>query len=997
MNQADLFEYLKNGNDNKRVLIVENLKDANRAEVVFKYLDKNVFILPDIRLLPADDARSYMFDISNAYSNLKKFYENKDSYLIAPFRTLTLLMPKKEYLKNFNIEYAQTINLKELKEKLFYWGYSFVDVVSSKLEVSFRGEIIDIFPPNSNNPIRIGLFDSEVEEIREFDIATQKRFKEELDFVEIEPAFLSLDKDSFERLNSRISRSRYDAFVKDINSLGIWYLGDLSINFLKEYSHILASKNLFKEIEEFYEINKDNEPLVTLDSFNKEALKEAKEYKEILPVDINKLIKSNIDKKITIIAKNETAIRASNLIELEKLNIKYIDGVLNLANSRELILSINKENKSRKVKKPTLILDEIKVGEYVVHEDYGVGLFKGIQKREVLGRFKDFVEIEYKDEEKLFIPVENLEVIDRYIAPSGSLPTIDKLGKSSFAKLKGKVKDKLFVIAKELMEINAKRVLKEGKKIIVNDSLQELFLKEAGFTHTDDQLKAINDILDELNSGRIMDRLLSADVGFGKTEVAMNAIFAVVKNGYQTAIVVPTTLLSMQHFKSLKDRLSKWDIKIAKLDRFTTSKEKKEILVALEQGLIDVVVGTHGIVNVKFKNLALVVIDEEHKFGVKQKEALKKLTINTHLLSMSATPIPRSLNMALSEIKTFSEIFTPPTTRVGVRTFVKSFDIVAIKEAVTRELRRGGQIFYVYNSIAGLEDKKKELLEAMPDLRITMLHSKITALQSEKEMVKFANGEYDLLLSTSIVESGIHIPNANTIIIDGAQNFGIADLHQLRGRVGRGGVEGYCYYFVDDKNRLNDNAKRRLLALESHSELGSGAVLAMHDLEIRGGGNLVGEAQSGHIKQIGYSLYLKMLEDAIRTLSGKIDEKEDVEIKLSVDAYLSDELIPEDRLRLELYRRLSKASSLDEVYEIEDEIVDRFGKLDKMTKLFIDIIVIKVLANSLNIKKVSSFEQNIFIEFKDKSKDRLIIKSPTKDSDDIIKTALNKLRSLMNN
>jgi transcription-repair coupling factor (superfamily II helicase) len=353
--------------------------------------------------------------------------------------------------------------------------------------------------------------------------------------------------------------------------------------------------------------------------------------------------------------------------------------------------------------------------------------------------------------------------------------------------------------------------------------------------------------------------------------------------------------------------------------------------------------------------------------------------------------------MALSHIKSFSEIYTPPTTRAGVRTFVKNFDIVSIKEAITRELRRGGQIFYVYNSIAGLEDKKRELLEAMPNLRITMLHSKVSAAQSEKEMVKFANREYDLLLSTSIIESGIHIPSVNTIIIDSAQKFGIADLHQLRGRVGRGGKEGYCYYFVDNKEALNENAKRRLLALESHSELGSGAILAMHDLEIRGGGNLVGEAQSGHIKQIGYSLYLKMLEDAIRVLSGKVDESEDVEIKLNVDAYLSDELISEDRLRLELYRRLSKANSLDEIYEIEDEISDRFGKIDKLTKQFIDLIVIKIIARELDIKKISSYEQNIFIEFKDESKDRLVLKSPTKDSDDIIKTTLDKLRLLMNN
>ncbi len=991
MYQANLFEAIQK-KDIEDIIIVSNDKEAKEAKVVFDYLDKKAFVFPDIRLLAGDDTRSYQLEIAKAFEALRGFYNTPNSYLIAPYQTLTLKLPKKEYLKSFSFEFGESYDIKKLQDMLYFWGYSFVDVVSAPMEVSFRGDIIDIFSPNSEYPIRISFFDSEVEEIRYFDAATQKRFSEELAEVTITPAFLALDKEEYEALEQRVKNSSYDAFVKDIASLGLWHLDELGVNLLQEKSSILANSLVAKEIKDFYEINQEASIEIKKEDFPSKVLPEAKEYRDIEVIDINKTIEANKDKKITILAKDETTIRSSLIKDIQNLNIKYIDGILNLKSPKELILSINKEQKQRRVKKPTLILDEIKVGEYIVHENYGVGVFRGIKKREVLGRFRDFVEIEYQNEDKLYIPVENLDVIDRYVAPSGSLPAIDKLGKQSFAKLKSKVKEKLFAIARELMEISAKRMLKEGNKIVVDRALQEAFLKEAGFTHTSDQLKAIEDILEELSSGRIMDRLLSADVGFGKTEVAMNAIFAVVKSGYQAAIIAPTTLLSMQHFKSLQERFAKWGISVGKLDRFTSTKAKKDLLKGLEDGSIDVVVGTHGIMNAKFKNLALVVIDEEHKFGVKQKEALKKLTINTHLLSMSATPIPRSLNMALSQIKSFSEIFTPPTARKGVRTFVKNFDKNAIKEAILRELRRGGQIFYVYNSIAGLEDKKEELLELLPELRITMLHSKITAAQTEKEMLKFEQGEYDILLSTSIVESGIHLPKVNTIIIDGAQNFGIADLHQLRGRVGRGGIEGYCYYFVDNKDALNENAKRRLLALESHSELGSGAILAMHDLEIRGGGNLIGEAQSGHIKQIGYSLYLKMLEDAIKTLSGQVEEKDEVELKLSVDAYLSEELIYEDRLRLELYRRLSKASNLEEVYEIEEEIVDRFGKLDKMTKLFIDLIVIKVLAKDLGIKKLSSFEQNIFIEYKDEQKKRKVLQSPTKDSDDIIKTTLNHLK-----
>jgi transcription-repair coupling factor (superfamily II helicase) len=399
------------------------------------------------------------------------------------------------------------------------------------------------------------------------------------------------------------------------------------------------------------------------------------------------------------------------------------------------------------------------------------------------------------------------------------------------------------------------------------------------------------------------------------------------------------------------------------------------------------IIGTHALLGLEFKNLAFVVIDEEHKFGVKQKEKLKDLAINLHLLSMSATPIPRSLNLALSEVKSFSEILTPPDLRLGVKTFVKSFDEKIVKEAIVKELRRGGQILYIFNSIAGIEEKKRELLNLISTLRICTLHSKIPPLQMEDEMIKFEAGDYDLMLSTSIIESGIHMPKANTIIVDEADNFGMADLHQLRGRVGRGDKEGWCWFLVQDRELLSENAKKRLLALESNSSLGSGAVLAFHDLEIRGGGNIIGEAQSGHINQIGYSLYLKMLEDSIRQLQGKNSVLDTpVDIKLSVNAYLNDELIQEDRLRLELYRRLSFVQNVQKVYDIELEIADRFGKLDIITRQFIDVTIIKVLAREKGILKISNFNENILIEYSDKKE---TLKASSRDDDDIINCVKN--------
>ncbi|MEA3522348.1 MAG: TRCF domain-containing protein [Campylobacterota bacterium] len=528
--------------------------------------------------------------------------------------------------------------------------------------------------------------------------------------------------------------------------------------------------------------------------------------------------------------------------------------------------------------------------------------------------------------------------------------------------------------------------------ISTNKNDLKAFQKLAGFEYTADQSESINEIIANLGSGQIMDRLLSGDVGFGKTEVAMNAIFATVRAGYQAALIVPTTLLSSQHFNSLIERFADSGMGIAKLDRFVTPKMKKATLAALSDGSVQVVVGTHALFGTTFNKLGLVIIDEEHKFGVKQKEKLKNLYEKVHLLSMSATPIPRSLNQALSSIKTMSQLLTPPSERQGVRTFVKAYEEKLIKEVIMRELRRGGQVFYVHNSIANMPIKEGELKKILPNLRTIMLHSKTGASETEKELMKFEAGEYDLMIATSIIESGIHMPNVNTMIIDGADRFGIADLHQLRGRVGRGSTEGFAYFIVEDREKLTDESKKRLIALESNSFLGSGSVLAYHDLEIRGGGNLVGDAQSGHIKNIGYSLYLKMLEDAIKELSNTQESvKAKVDIKLTISAYLSDEIINTDRLRLELYRRLSQCDEPVEIYEIEEETIDRFGKLDTPTKQFFELMVIKLLALQKKIKTVSSYGQNISIEYANGAKEAL--KSASKDDDDIIKEVLGYLRN----
>jgi len=988
--QAKIFEFLK-----KRVpdiLVVKDDIEAKKVEYVAKYLEIEHIVLPDFRARFKDDLRSFKEELEELLSALHKYYKTSKSnfkqktLLIAPYQTLSNYMPSSRYFDEFKIEFGERLDLKGLKERLLYWGYEFVDVVEAKGEASFRGDIIDIYPKDSS-PVRISLFDDEVESIRYFDEFTQKSQKEELESIKITPALFSLDEKEYEEIEKRAKSLDSDAFFKDIFSLGFWVLDD-KVDLLKDKEAYFVN-DLKDEIEDLYS---QNSVFVDKDSFKLKTIEEAKEYKDIEVLDINFLINANKEKKISIIAKNETAIRRSEIKNFEGLNFIYKDIILNIQSENELIISLNKPAKFKKVKKAKVLLDELKPGDYVVHENHGIAIFSKIEPVSILGATRDFVVLKYAGDDKLLLPVENIDLIDRYVADSGTLPVIDKLGSASFSKLKKRVKEKLFEIASNIVKLAAKRELSKGKVCDVENPEIKIFQKDAGFEYTPDQKKAIDEIFSDLSSGKVMDRLLSGDVGFGKTEVAMNAIFAAVKSGYQAAFIAPTTLLSNQHYNTLIERFEKFDIKVAKLDRFVTQKEKKRVLEGLKNKQIDIVVGTHSIFSAVFKDLALVVIDEEHKFGVKQKEKLKELTQDVHLLTMSATPIPRSLNMALSKIKDFSTLLTPPQGKKEVRTYVKEYNPKLIKEVVLRELRRGGQIFYIFNSIAEIEEKKKELLEILPNLKILVLHSKVSAAVSEKELLKFYDKKYDLLLSTSIVESGLHLPNVNTIIVDNADRFGIADLHQLRGRVGRGKKEGFCYYLVEDKQKITQEAKKRLIALETNSFLGSGQVLAMHDLEIRGGGNLIGAQQSGHIKNIGYSLYIKMLEDAINALTkGEIEEKPKVEIKLAINAYLTKELISEDRLRLDIYRRLGQCESVDEVYDIEEEIVDRFGKLDTISKQFLDLVIIKILAMKRGIKTISNYNENITFEYVDSKKE--FIKARSKDDDDIISTTLLKLRS----
>ncbi|MGL2599829.1 transcription-repair coupling factor [Helicobacter pylori] len=992
MIQSSLYRALNKGFD-YQILACKDFKESKLAKEVISYFKPNTkaVLFPEFRAKKNDDLRSFFEEFLQLLGALREFYqalENKqEAIIIAPISALLHPLPKKELLESFKITLLEKYNLKDLKDKLFYYGYEILDLVEVEGEASFRGDIVDIYIPNSK-AYRLSFFDTECESIKELDPTTQMSLKEDLLEIEIPPTLFSLDEPSYKDLKTKVEQSPLNSFSKDLTSFGLWFLGEKAQDLLSVYKSVISPRAL-EEIQELASLNElDGERFKFL-----EVLENVQGYEdlEIHAHALEGFIALHSHHKITLLAPNKTILdNVLGTIEKSSMECVIAPFVLNFKTPDGIFISLNSFERKKKRQKSKLALNELNPGEWVVHDDYGVGVFSQLIQHSVLGSKRDFLEIAYLGEDKLLLPVENLHLIARYVAQSDSVPAKDRLGKGSFLKLKAKVRTKLLEIASKIIELAAERNLILGKKMDVHLAELEVFKSHAGFEYTSDQEKAIAEISRDLSSHRVMDRLLSGDVGFGKTEVAMHAIFCAFLNGFQSALVVPTTLLAHQHFETLRARFENFGVKVARLDRYAS--EKNKLLKAVELGLVDVLVGTHAILGAKFKNLGLVVVDEEHKFGVKQKEALKELSKSVHFLSMSATPIPRTLNMALSQIKGISSLKTPPTDRKPSRTFLKEKNDELLKEIIYRELRRNGQIFYIHNHIASISKVKTKLENLIPKLKIAILHSQINANKSEEIMLEFAKGNYQVLLCTSIVESGIHLPNANTIIIDNAQNFGLADLHQLRGRVGRGKKEGFCYFLIEDQKSLNEQALKRLLALEKNSYLGSGESIAYHDLEIRGGGNLLGQDQSGHIKNIGYALYTRMLEDAIYELSGgKKRLEKSVEIQLGVSAFLNPELIASDSLRLDLYRRLSLCENTDEVGQIHEEIEDRFGKIDDLSAQFLQIITLKILANQLGIIKLSNFNQNITLTYSDEHKESL--KAPSKDDNDILETLLKHLRA----
>ncbi|MBM7557204.1 transcription-repair coupling factor [Halanaerobacter jeridensis] len=609
---------------------------------------------------------------------------------------------------------------------------------------------------------------------------------------------------------------------------------------------------------------------------------------------------------------------------------------------------------------------DLKEGDYVVHENHGIGQYLGVETLEVNGNHSDYLLILYAGDDKLYVPTDQVDLIQKYVALEDKTPRLHKLDSDRWQKAKARAKESVEEMAEELLDLYAKREMKEGYAFSEDSEWQQKF--EAAFPHeeTPDQFKAIEAVKEDMESKQPMDRLICGDVGYGKTEVAIRAMFKAIIDGKQVAFLVPTTILAQQHFNNLVERFADYPINVGMLSRFRTASQQKEISAGLEEGTVDLVIGTHRLLSkdIEFKDLGLVVVDEEQRFGVAQKERLKELKENVDVLTLTATPIPRTLHMSLVGIRDISLIETPPENRYPIRTYVGEEEDELIKEALQREIKRGGQAYYVHNRVKDIKKVAAKIKNLLPEAEVAVAHGQMREKELERLMMSFLDGQYDVLVCTTIIENGMDIANANTIIIDQADKMGLAQLYQLRGRVGRSSQIAYAYLLYKQDKVLSEVAEKRLKAIKEFTNLGSGFKIAMRDMEIRGAGNILGPEQHGHIEAIGFSLYCKLLEKAVNRLKNEgVEEEEDIAVELEVNAFIPEDYVPDSKQKIEVYKKMKKVSSLEEATELEEELEDRFGALVEPVSNLLEVAKIEVYAAQLAITKIKEKKQAIMIKF----------------------------------
>ncbi|MBF0606683.1 MAG: transcription-repair coupling factor [Magnetococcales bacterium] len=855
------------------------------------------------------------------------------------------------------------------------FGYRRAALVVEKGEFSLRNYILDLYPPSMEMAVRVEFFGDEIESIRLFSPDTQRTVKA-IDELVLLP----------------IQQTEGAAYLFDIfKTERLFFMDDIATESAAFTMSVQGGERpLPQTVVSKPPIVGEGSDAGAISMAGMGVLIEDRQSIAALPQTIETIAQSH--RVIMVCSTTAQAQRLSDLFAQSSVPVAiinheaigsftgsvlitvgqlteglFIDGLMVLT-ERELFGEVSRHRSARRGSLTDIVrrLDDLAVGDFVVHQEHGIGVFEGLKKETVEGFVSDMLILGYADDARLYIPAQNIGVIKKYYAHEGALPKLDKLGGKTWQKARKKVKGKVQELAAKLIRHYAQRGIVEAEALCADGPVHAEFDDFFPYEPTSDQLTAIADIKSDLESTRPMDRLLCGDVGYGKTEVAMRAAFKAVYDGKQVAILVPTTILCEQHYLNFKERFSPFSANIDFISRFKTPSKINETLKRLAKGEIDVIIGTQGLLrkDLKVPALGLFIIDEEHRFGVAQKERIKEMKHGTHCLSLSATPIPRTLQMALSGIWTMSTLATPPEDRQAVRTIICQFNQGVLKEAIQRELDRKGQVFFVHNRIADIEKIAAQVKSLVPQASIAVAHGQMNEYQLEDIMVRFIKRGIDILVSTSIIGSGIDIPSANTIIINRADMIGLADLHQLRGRVGRSDVRAYAYMFIPGEDLITEDAKKRLSAMQELSYLGAGLKLALKDMEIRGAGNLLGAQQSGHIYEVGFDTYMDMLQEEIAQLRGMpIEQGTEPVIDLKVEAVIPDEYVEDVTLRLNFYRRIALSKTDDELFALQDEMTDRFGRLPQRLINLFDIMRVRLLCKRTKVLSVLPQNGSVFVAF----------------------------------
>ncbi|CCY89275.1 transcription-repair coupling factor [Mycoplasma sp. CAG:956] len=962
---------------NKNILIITNtLYEAN------KYFDSISTYTDDCLLFPMDDfVASVALAISpelkiKRLETINVLKENNRKIVVTNLMGLLRYLPdyKSANKLEFKLQTGMSINRDKILEVLDSFGYKRDTLVTSTGEYAVRGYVIDLFLIEQEHPIRIEFFGNEIESIRFFDENTQMSIKEITEITCL----------PYQEITTSVKSSILDyldipmVFEIDKEGIDLGYekLSEEILTYKKEND---TDKNLMFELEDINIkdviylnkfINNRNKALVyqsnTLDNFNsnfqllREFVNKKLEDKKTVIFCLSRKAEIDFIKEmfhVTRVVDEEHLFTERVNILNKKINNgfefdKYVvigEYDIEKINNREI-----KYKNSYKIGKKIKGFDQLQVGDYVVHTIHGIGQYQGVISLTKNGVVKDYLQIIYADNDKIYVPVEKISTIFKYSSKDGVAPVLSKLNGTAWAKTKKALQKKIHDISLELIKLYAARSKVTGP-VFKDDPMDVMFDADFKYEPTIDQQKAFLDVKKDLENKVPMDRLLCGDVGFGKTEVAFRAMFMTAINGFQVAYLCPTTILSNQQYENALQRFKNFPVEIALLNRFTTKKEAERIIDGLKKGTIDIVFGTHRLLSddVGYKNLGLLVVDEEQRFGVSHKEKIKKYKNDVNVLTLSATPIPRTLKMAMSGLRDLSIIDTAPVNRYPVQTYVIKEQDMVVKDAIYKELGRNGQIFVLYNRIDSIESKKDELEHLVPEARIVIAHGRMNKSQMEDVMQDFIDHKYDILLCTTIIETGIDISNANTLIIYDADRFGLSQLYQIRGRVGRSSKIAYAYLMYSKDKMLNEIAVKRLEAIKEFTELGSGYRIAMRDLSLRGAGDILGSDQAGFVDAVGLDLYMKMVDDEVKRLNGEepIEDKSNNSL-IDVDTHISDSYVSDESLKIEIHQKINEIDSFDKLIEIQKELEDRFGKINEQIKIYMYEEWFEKLALSLHIERV---------------------------------------------